>query len=241
MITVKNLSYGYPQQDLFHNISFTLEEGQHCAFIGVSGSGKSSLVDLIIHPDDYMFEGDLNIMPNIQIGYVNQFSTADKTQNLTVFEYIAQECLRLKNEINELCEEMATAIDLDTVFEKYQIALDAFENLGGEEFENSILKKLNLAGLTKHKDLMLAELSGGEFKLVQVIKEMFVNPHLMIMDEPDAFLDFENLNALKNLINAHKGTLLVITHNRYLLDHCFNKILHLENKALQEFDGTYRL
>lgn len=47
------------------------------------------------------------------------------------------------------------------------------------------------------------------------------------MDEPDVFLDFKNLNALKNLINAHKGTLLIITHNRYLLNNCFNKTLHL--------------
>lgn len=47
------------------------------------------------------------------------------------------------------------------------------------------------------------------------------------MDEPDVFLDFKNLNALKSFINAHKGTHLVITHNRYLLNNCFNKILHL--------------
>lgn len=65
------------------------------------------------------------------------------------------------------------------------------------------------------------------------------NPDLMIMDEPDVFLDFDNLNSLKNLINSHKGTILVITHNRYLLHHCFDKILHLENMELQEFDGNY--
>jgi ATP-binding cassette subfamily F protein 3 len=59
------------------------------------------------------------------------------------------------------------------------------------------------------------------------------------MDEPDVFLDFENLNALKNLINSHKGILLVITHNRYLLNNCFNKIIHLENMELQEFCGRY--
>ena len=86
---------------------------------------------------------------------------------------------------------------------------------------------------------MISELSGGEFKLIQVIKEMLNNPDLMIMDEPDVFLDFENLNALKNLINSHKKTILVITHNRYLLNHCFNKIIHLENTELQEFDGRY--
>ena len=59
------------------------------------------------------------------------------------------------------------------------------------------------------------------------------------MDEPDVFLDFKRLNALGNLINAHKGTLLIITHNRYLLNHCFNKILHMENMDVQEFNGTY--
>src|SRR5699024_10315160 len=64
-------------------------------------------------------------------------------------------------------------------------------------------------------------------------------PDLMIMDEPDVFLDFDNLNSLKRLINSYKGTMLIVTHNRYLLNHCFDKIIHLENMELQEFDGRY--
>ena len=71
------------------------------------------------------------------------------------------------------------------------------------------------------------------------MKEMLVQPTLLIMDEPDVFLDFENLNGLCELINHYAGTLLVVTHNRYLLNHCFNKILHLENTDIQEFDGNY--
>ncbi len=134
---------------------------------------------------------------------------------------------------------METSSNIDTLLEKYQQALDAFNAIGGDDFESIINKKLNLANLAKHKDLMVSELSGGEFKLIQVIKEMLHNPDLMIMDEPDVFLDFENLDSLKNLINSHKGILLIITHNRYLLNHCFNKILHLENVELQEFDGRY--
>ena len=86
---------------------------------------------------------------------------------------------------------------------------------------------------------VLADLSGGEWKLVQVIKGMITSPNLLIMDEPDGFLDFEHLNALRDLINSHKGAMLVITHNRYLLNHCFNKIIHLENTEIQEFDGRY--
>lgn len=239
MITVNNFSYSFPHKDLFDKISFTLEDGQHCAFIGMSGSGKSTLVDIIMDPEKYMYEGTLDIAPNCRIGYVNQFSKSDKTQEMTVFEYIAQESLRLKGELEAICDEMATATELDDLLEKYQETLDAFEAIGGEDYESIITRQLNLAELTRHKDLMLSELSGGEFKLIQVIKEMFAQPDLMIMDEPDAFLDFENLNSLKNLINAYKGTMLIVTHNRYLLDHCFNKIIHLENKELQEFDGSY--
>jgi ATP-binding cassette subfamily F protein 3 len=239
MIKVENLSYSFPQKVLYNNISFTLEDGQHCAFIGSSGSGKSTLADIIMNPDRYMFDGKLEIAPNCRIGYVNQFSQLDKTNEITVYEYIGEEFIKLQNEIASICCEMETSSDIDSLLEKYQQALDAFNAIGGDDFENNINKKLNLANLTKHEDLMVSKLSGGEFKLIQVIKEMLKDPDLIIMDEPDVFLDFENLNSLKNLINSHKGTMLIITHNRYLLNHCFNKIIHLENTELQEFDGSY--
>jgi ATP-binding cassette subfamily F protein 3 len=239
MIKVNNLSYSFPQKDLYNKISFTLEEGQHCAFIGTSGSGKSTLVDMIMDTERYMFDGDLDIDPSCRIGYVSQFSQLDKTEDITVFEYIGEEFIRLQNEISFICTEMETSRDMDPLLEKYQEALDAFDAIGGDDFESNIDKKLNLANLIKQKDLKISELSGGEFKLVQVIKEMLNSPDLMIMDEPDVFLDFENLNSLKKLINSHKKIILVITHNRYLLNHCFDKIIHLENMELQEFDGRY--
>ncbi|WP_252231901.1 ATP-binding cassette domain-containing protein [Clostridium sp. ZBS15] len=239
MIKVDNLSYSFPQKDLYNNISFTLEDGEHCAFIGTNGSGKSTLIDILMDPEEYMFDGTLEISPNCRIGYVSQFSQLDKIKEITVFEYIAEEFIKLQNEITSLCTEMETSSDIDTLLEKYQQALDAFDAINGDDFENIINKKLNLTNLIKYKDLMISELSGGEFKLIQVIKAMLNSPDLMIMDEPDVFLDFGNLNSLKNLINSHKGTMLIITHNRYLLNNCFNKILHLENMEIQEFDGSY--
>ncbi|CEO26280.1 ABC-F family ATP-binding cassette domain-containing protein [Paraclostridium sordellii] len=239
MIKIDNLSYSFPQRDLYNKVSFTLEDGQHCAFIGASGSGKSTLIDIIMDPEKYLFDGNLVMDPNLRIGYVSQFSQLDKTKEITVFEYIAQEFIKLQDEIASICSEMESSTDIDTLLEKYQEALDAFDAIDGDDYESNINKKLNVANLAKHKDKMISELSGGEFKLIQVIKEMLNNPDLMIMDEPDVFLDFENLNALKDLINSHKKTILVITHNRYLLNHCFNKIIHLENTELQEFDGRY--
>ena len=239
MIKVDKLSYSFPQKNLYNDISFTLEDGQHCAFIGTNGSGKSTLIDIFMDPEKYLFDGSLEIDPNCRIGYVRQFQEIDKTQDITVFEYLAENFIKLQNEITAICTEMETSSDIETLLEKYQDALDEFESINGDDFENIIDKKLNLIELIKYKNLSISQLSGGEFKLIQVIKSMLTNPDLLIMDEPDVFLDFKNLNALKNLINAHKGTLLVITHNRYLLNHCFNKILHLENMEIQEFDGNY--
>ena len=228
MIKAEKLSYSFPQKDLYNKISFTLEDDVHCAFIGTNGTGKSTLVDMILHPDNYLYDGRLIVDVPGRIGYVSQFYSLDEEKEVTVFEYLSEEFVRLQNEINTICDEMATADELDELMERYQNVMDQFQAIDGDFYESNIRKQLKIANL-----------SGGEFKLIQVIREMMISPKFIIMDEPDVFLDFEHLNALKNLINSHKGTLLVITHNRYLLNHCFNKILHLENAELQEFDGTY--
>ena len=239
MIKVENFSYSFPQKDLYKNISFTLEDNQHCAFIGTSGSGKSTLIDIIMDPERFMYDGTLDIMPGSRIGYVSQFSKLEQGTGLTVFDYIAEQFHSLQKEISDICTEMETSTELESLLETYQNTLDAFEAIGGDDYESIINKKLNLANLNRLSNQLISTLSGGEFKLIQVIKEMLTMPTLIIMDEPDVFLDFENLNSLKNLINSHKGIMLIVTHNRYLLNHCFNKIIHLENMELQEFDGRY--
>ena len=239
MIKIDNLSYSFPEKNLYNEISFTLEEGQHCAFIGNSGSGKSTLIDLIMDPEGYMFDGNLEIEPGCRIGYVSQFYEVDTRNELTVFEYIGENFIQLQNELTKIGEDMATSSDIESLLEKYQDISDKIDAIGGNDFESIINKQLNLSNLMHCKDLTMSKISGGEYKLIQVIKEMLTLPDLMIMDEPDVFLDFDNLNSLKDLINSYKGTLLIITHNRYLLNHCFDKIIHLENMELQEFDGNY--
>lgn len=239
MIKVQNLSYSYQQKDLYDKVSFTIEDGKHGALIGANGTGKSTLFDLLMHSKEYLYDGKIEISGSGRIGYVSQFSQLSQNEDLTVFQYLSEEFIKLEQKISAFCKEMETTIHLDEIFEAYQRVLDEFQALDGDCYESNIKKQLKIADLQKLEEQRISSLSGGEFKLVQVIREMMFSPGLLLMDEPDVYLDFKHLNALRNLINAHKGTLLVITHNRYLLNHCFNKILHMENRNMQEFEGTY--
>lgn len=243
MIQVEKLSYGFPDKDLYKDISFTLAAGQHCALIGSNGCGKSTLVDLLMHPDKYWFDGKVLLDEVCRIGYASQFSVRDKVQDCSVFDYLAERFTTLSAQISAACDAMAAPdldeAELDRLFASYQALLDQSEAMDAEHYESAIRKQLRAAGMRELEHTRLADVSGGEYKLLQIMREMLLAPNLLVLDEPDVFLDFENLNGLCRLINDYPGTLLAVTHNRYLLQHCFNKILHLENTDLQEFDGTY--
>ena len=239
MIQVEQLSFGFTAKDLYKDISFTLEAGQHCALIGSNGTGKSTLAEILIHPEDYLYDGKIVRDESCRIGYASQFSVGVKFQDRTVFEFLIERFTSLQKEIETVCAAMTEAEDLDALYEQYQQLLDQNEAMDGDHYESKIRKSLAVAGMSDLAETKLADISGGEYKMLQIMREMLLAPNLLVLDEPDVFLDFGNLGGLAQLINEYEGTMLVITHDWYLLNHCFNKILHLENGDLQEFDGTY--
>ena len=239
MIKAEKLTFGFQSTYLFQDISFTLEDNCHCALIGSNGTGKTTLTNLIREPDSYVFDGKLKLDDAGRIGYVSQFAIREGDQSVTVFDYLCQDFLALEQAINDVCLQMETAEDMDALMERYQELLDESDAVDADNYEVNIRKQLKLAELDGKEALELEKLSGGELKLVQVIRQMLRRPGVLIMDEPDVFLDFENLIGLRDLINTYKGTLLVVTHSRYLLAHCFDRIWHLENGDLQEFEGSF--
>ena len=239
MIKAEKLTFGFQSTYLFQDISFTLEDNCHCALIGSNGTGKTTLTNLIREPDSYVFDGKLKLDDAGRIGYVSQFAIREGDQSVTVFDYLCQDFLALEQAINDVCLQMETSEDMDALMERYQELLDESDAVDADNYEVNIRKQLKLAELDGKEALELEKLSGGELKLVQVIRQMLRRPGVLIMDEPDVFLDFENLIGLRDLINTYKGTLLVVTHSRYLLAHCFDRIWHLENGDLQEFEGSF--
>lgn len=239
MIYAEKLSFGFNSSPLFENISFTLEENCHCVLIGSNGSGKTTLTKLIREPESFDFDGRIKLEGTGRIGYVSQFAEREGDQSVTVFDYLCRDFVLLEQKINDVCVQMETADDIEALMEQYQNLLDESDAIDADNHEVNIRRQLKLAELEDKESLPLEALSGGELKLVQVIRQMLRRPGLLIMDEPDVFLDFENLNGLRDLINDYRGTLLVVTHSRYLLAHCFDRIWHLENGDLQEFEGSF--
>ena len=239
MIKVEKLSYSFPTKDLYNKVSFSIEDNQHAVLIGSNGTGKTTLVQILMNPDEFLFDGKVKKNIERRIGYVSQLEKAEKDREITVYDFLAEDFVQLQKEMEAVCTEMETAEEFDALMERYQQLLDESMAMDVDHYESNIHKELKTAGLSELADLSISLISGGEYKLLQVIRQMLKKPALLIMDEPDAFLDFSNLTGLKNLINSYQGTLLVITHNRYLLNHCFDKILHLEGADIQEFEGNF--
>ncbi len=239
MLYAEKLSFGFPQRELFEKLNFWLEDGRHCALIGSNGSGKTSLTRLICTPEQFTYEGDLHLEEVGRIGYVSQFARREGDQQETVRQHLSRDFIALEQEIARVCEQMAEGDDLEALMDCYQQLLDESQAMDADNYEVNIARRLHQAGLTEKTELPLAKLSGGEYKLIQVIGQMLRRPGLLIMDEPDVFLDFENLTGLRDLINHYEGTLLVVTHNRYLLNHCFDLIWHLENGGMAVYEGSF--
>lgn len=240
MIKVEKLSYAFPEKDLYKEVSFTIEDGQHAVLIGSNGTGKTTLVDILLNDEKYLYDGKIIRDMAGRVGYVSQYEKEEKDREITVFDFLAEDFVRIQKENEAVCKEMETNFDdMEALLEKFQNLLDEYAAIDGDNYESNIKKQLKTAGLTHTENLPISAISGGEYKLLQVVKQMLLLPNLLIMDEPDVFLDFDNLNGLRELINSYKGTILAITHNRFLLNHCFNKILHLEDTDIQEFDGSF--
>ena len=238
MIKFTNVSFGFPQKDLYNEICFEIVGGDHAALIGSNGTGKSTLIDMIINTDNYLYDGKIEKDKNVRIGYIPQF-VEHVSDDISAYDFLAKPFVELQKKSEAICAEMENAEDMDEVYNRYQIILDEMDAIDAYNYDSNIRKQLAVADVSGLENVSVNKISGGEFKLLSIIKNMLLKPQLLIMDEPDVFLDFENIIGLSKLINNYEGTVIVISHSRLLLSQCFNKILHLENKELQEFPGTF--
>ncbi|MHC1783100.1 MAG: ATP-binding cassette domain-containing protein [Anaerolineaceae bacterium] len=246
-ISLNNVSLKLGAKSIFNNLSWEIQHDQVIGLIGPNGSGKSSLFKLIL--EEYTPEpgGKVVRARGITVGCLPQ--EPETYPGLTAFEAALAGSARMARVIGQLDEVehslgqpavYENAKELTRVLNNQQTLLEEFQSLGGEQFPDRVRELLaGLGLLSEDQDKPLEVLSGGQKKLVGLARLILAVPDVLLLDEPDNHLDLSAKVYLEKLIQSYKGAVVIISHDRYLLDAVVSHIAELEDGRLMVFQGDY--
>jgi ATP-binding cassette subfamily F protein 3 len=245
--TFSKVSKDYGGNSIFREIDLEILEGERIGLVGENGGGKSTLFKLLAGLDTPT-EGVIARRRNLTIGYLRQEADPDQSSK-TVFEAVSevtQELVDLPITLSQLEARMAdpeVASDpelMAEILDEYGKAQERFDALGGYTLEHNVETVLHGLGFgPAWYDLEVGSLSGGEKKLVNLARILIKAPDLLLLDEPDNHLDLDAKAWLEQYIQSYPGTVLIISHDRQLLDHAVKKIFELEDGKISAYFGNY--
>lgn len=236
-ISVNNAAIGFGGKEVLTNVSFELQAGDHAGLLGSNGTGKTTLFKIIsgeLKPD----KGEVRLAPGKTIGILSQIPVyPDKFTVADVLDEAFEPFRALQSEIDDLASRMAFD---ESLIKPYGELTNRFETLGG--YETGLLLSRVRQGLSI--DNMLYEkrfnsLSGGEQTRVNLARLMLRNTDILLLDEPTNHLDMRACEWLEDYIDAYKGTVLVISHDRYFLDNSIKRVIELENGESTLYTGNF--
>ncbi len=233
-------------QVIFENLSWEINHDSRIGLVGPNGAGKSTLLKLVAgeaEPNG----GSVFVAKGVRIGYLPQEVHFDLARNVLAEALDASPTLaRLEREMENLAAQMGDPAvygdekKLARVMEKHQRAVDEFAERGGLNFDNRVRATLRGLGFTDEDfELPLSALSGGQKKLVGLAKLLIEQPELLLLDEPDNHLDLNGKQFLEKLIADYPGAVVIVSHDRYLLDIVAEEIDELEDGKLTNYVGNY--
>jgi len=246
LIYLDSIVHTYASQVVLDGVSWEIQEGKKIGLVGPNGAGKSTLLKLIvgqIAPDS----GAINRQRKVKIGYLSQDPDLDPTK--TVWEEVlgsAGHLLRAQEEMLRLETQMADPEvygdedRLQRVLDAHARAQAEFERLDGYRYESRVREVLSALGFSETSThTKTADLSGGQKKLTGLAKLLVTENNVLLLDEPDNHLDLEGKAYLERFINAFPGTVIIVSHDRYLLDETVHVIVEVENHHLTVYEGNY--
>lgn len=228
MLSIHNLTYLIAGRVIFENASLQVSAGQKVGLVGANGTGKSTLFKLIcgeLSPDS----GEIELAKNVTVGIVRQDLPDDDTKLIDVV-------LSADQERENLLKEAETASDPDRIGYIYT-RLEEISAYDAPSRAASILAGLGFNEQAQNSPI--SEFSGGWRMRVALASVLFLNPDLLMLDEPTNHLDFEAMVWLENYLMRYEKTLIIISHDRDILNKTATNIVHLNNKALENYTGNY--
>ena len=244
LMTVQNVSKSFGMNCVLKDISLTLQQGARMGLIGVNGSGKSTLLRMIagqMEPD----EGSIALMRGTRVGMLTQ--EADIQSDLTVREELSRvfEPVReMERRLRALEEEMAQNHEdenaLDRLSREYARLTDRFEEAGGYEWPSRIQGVLAGLGFARGREEQPASvLSGGEKTRLCLARLLLTQPDLLMLDEPTNHLDLASIQWLEDTLKKYRGTVLIISHDRYFMNSVCDCMAEISMRHLVQYEGNY--
>ncbi len=236
---VENLTKTYGEKTLFDKLNFIINEHDRIGLIGTNGTGKTSLLNAISGLDQDS-TGDIITSKSYTIGYLKQDPELDN--NLSIMDAVfsgSQAVYRtIRNYEAALKEYSAHPEDADAT-KRYTKAEARMNEEDAWNAQNDVKTILNQLKITDYNQ-KISELSGGQRRRVGLAQVLIQAPNLLLLDEPTNHLDFNSIDWLENYLAGYKGSLIVVTHDRYFLDHVANKIWELSFGKLYQYEGNYQ-
>ena len=244
LLSIQNVTKAFVMNTVLRDVSLTLQVGERMGLVGVNGSGKSTLFRLIageLQPD----EGSVSLMRGTRVGMLTQ--DADISSDLTVqeeLERVFEPVREMERRLRALEAEMAEKHDDPAEFERlsrdYSRLTDRFEDAGGYEWPSRIQGVLAGLGFARgREDQPSRLLSGGEKTRLCLARLLLTQPDLLMLDEPTNHLDLASTQWLEDTLKKYRGTVLVISHDRYFLNSVCDCMAELSMTRLTQYTGNY--
>lgn len=239
LITFENICKSYSEKKLIENLSFGINDGEKIGLIGVNGTGKSTLLKIVAGVEE-IDSGKITKANKVRIEYLPQ--SPDYDENATVLEQVFKAeskelnlLGRYQDLLKKLEKEYSDKVNDELI--KVQEQIDTMNLWDLENDAKAVLTKLGIDNF----DQKVSELSGGQKKRISLASALITPCELLVLDEPTNHLDSDTIDWLEEYLNSRKGSLLMITHDRYFLDRVTNRILELDKGRLFSYEGNYTL
>ena len=240
ILSAQNLSKYFGAQDVFAGVTFSIARGDKVALVGPNGAGKTTLLRIILGLDEPS-EGYVSRARSLRTGYLPQQPTFDSEATVVgEMEAVFADLRHQQETLQRLAEEMSVAEDAQELLDRYAQAEARFEHAGGYEYENRIKRVLGGLGFSEEMFTWpITMLSGGQVTRAYLAKLLLQEPELLVLDEPTNYLDLQALEWLESYLAAWPGSLLIVSHDRYFLDHVVTRVWEMNHKGLDTYRGNY--